>query len=656
MAVLIDKKKITVGLVQTRLSDDVNQNMKRTIEKIREATSKGAEIICLQELYRTKYFPTDENKDATKLAEPIPGESTNALSKLAKDLNVIIIAPIFEVDSGKYYNTAVVIDSDGTIMGKYRKMHIPHDPFFYEKNYFDVGDTGYQVFRKNNLNFGVLICYDQWFPEAARTLALQGADLIFYPSAIGYLDGDPLSYEDWHYGWENIQRSHAIANGIHIASVNRVGEEGKVKFWGGSFVCDAFGRLIKRAGSDEEVVVAEIDLSQNKKIQEGWGFLRNRLPTTYGLISTPVFSDTPKRLGYSMPAEWEKHDSTWLAWPHDSDTFPNRLRKVEETYLQIISALHHGEEINLFVTDSEMKERVTKLLKRKEIDIQKVNFFVWNYADVWFRDYGPIFLLNKEKNQIAFVHWLFNAWGKKYEPLLKDAQIPSVINKRLQLNNFRPGIVLEGGAVEVNGKGTLLTTEQCLLYSNRNPTLSKEEITKYLKNYFGVNHIIWLKGGVAGDDTDGHIDNLARFVNPRTVLCAFEEDETDENYAVLKENYDILQQSKDQDGNRLKVIKVPMPPVIISLVRGKRTRLPSSYLNFYVGNKVVLVPTYKHKNDRLALKIIQNAFPKRKVVGIDCRDLIYGFGAIHCIMQQQPAIIKKTVSKKSPPKRIPVLQ
>jgi len=633
-------KNVTIGLVQTRVSEDIKNNMQNTISKIREAAKNGAQIICLQELYRTMYFPTDEKTDVTKLAESIPGETTTTLSSLAKELNVVIIAPIFEVDSlGKHYNTAVVIGSDGIIMGSYRKMHIPHDPFFYEKNYFDVGDSGYQVFRAGNLSFGVLICYDQWFPEAARTLTLRGADLIFYPSAIGYLEGDPLSYEDWHYSWENIQRSHAIANGIHVASVNRVGTEGKIRFWGASFVCDAFGRMIKRASTEnEEVVVATLDISQNKRIQEGWGFLRNRLPATYGLISSRVLSETPKSMGYFMPAEWERHDGTWMSWPHDPLTFPNRIKKVESTYLKMILALSKNENINLFVTDLGMKERVRKLFKQKGIDLHKIRFHVWNYADVWFRDYGPVFVLNKEKKQMAFVHWIFNAWGEKYKDLMRDTQIPDIISDRLQLNNFRPGFVLEGGSVDVNGKGTILTTEQCLLNSNRNPHLSKDEIEKFLLNYFGASNIIWLKGGVAGDDTDGHIDNLARFVNPRTVLCAFEEDVNDENHVILKENYEVLLQSTDQDGKKLKVIKVPMPPTIRSTVRGEKTRLPASYLNFYVANKVVLVPTFKHKNDRVALKIIQNQFPGRKAIGIDCTDLIYGMGAIHCILQQQPLL------------------
>ncbi len=637
----MDKKNsVTVGLIQTSVSDDFNSNMERTVSKIREAAGKGAQIICLQELYRTKYFPTDEKKDVSHLAETIPGESTSILSRLARELNVVIIAPLFEVDSGKHYNTAVVIDADGTLMGKYRKIHIPHDPFFYEKSYFEVANPEYNIFRTRHLSFGVLICYDQWFPEAARTMALKGAEVIFYPSAIGYLDGDTLSYEDWHSAWEDIQRSHAIANGIHVASVNRVGTEGNIRFWGASFVCDAFGRLIKRASQeDEEIVIAELDISMNKRIQDGWGFLKNRRPESYSLINSPILNETPTSLGYFMPAEWERHEATWLAWPHDPLTFPNRVKSVEKSYLQMISALHKSENVNLFVKDLKMKEKVMKLLKQRGLDLQRINFYVWDYADVWFRDYGPIFVVNREKKQIAFVHWIFNAWGEKYKDLTKDSQIPYIINQKLHWNNFKPGIVLEGGSVDVNGRGTLLTTEQCLLNSNRNPNLSKDEIEKFLMTYFGANHIIWLKSGVAGDDTDGHIDNLARFVNPRTILCAYEEKDSDENHSVLRENFEILLKSADQDGRKLKIIKMPMPPAICAHVRGKKTRLPASYLNFYIGNKVVLVPAFKHKNDQVALRIIQKVLPNKKVIGIDCTDMIYGMGAIHCVMQQQPAVI-----------------
>lgn len=633
--------KVTIGLIQTKVSDDAEANLEKTVDRIREAARKGAQVICLQELYRAKYFPQHKQKDVARLAEAIPGESTSALSDLAKELAVVIIAPVFERDpSGRYYNSAAVIDADGKIMGTYRKMHIPHDPFFYEKSYFTPGNMGYRVFKTRYASLAVLICYDQWFPEAARICALKGADIIFYPTAIGYPDVYYPPVEDWHEAWETIQRSHAIANSVYIAAVNRVGREGSINFWGSSFVCDTFGKMLGRASeSDEEVLVAEIDTSRNKLIREDWGFHKNRRPETYGPL---VSHDTPAHLGYSMPAEWEKHQATWLAWPHYSSTFPNGVERVEKTYLDIISALHKSEHVNLFVKDTGAKTRVAALLRERGIDPKRITFYAWGYTDVWMRDYGPIFLVNKNIKKSAMVHWIFDAWGGKYAGHMKDTGIPDVINQKLQLDRFTPGIVLEGGSIDVNGSGTLMTTEQCLLNKNRNPNLSRKEIEVYLMDYLGVRNFIWIKGGVAGDDTDGHVDDIARFVNSKTVMCAYEENKKDENYSILKENYEILLKSRDQDGNRLNVIRLPMPPKIDSRFADSGNklpaRLPASYLNFYIGNMAVLVPVFGHKNDRLALRLIQKAFPGRKAIGIDCNDLIYGLGAIHCITQQQPAV------------------
>lgn len=342
---------------------------------------------------------------------------------------------------------------------------------------------------------------------------------------------------------------------------------------------------------------------------------------------------TPAKPGHTMPAEWEKHEAVWLAWPHDPATFQH-VEKAEETYAEIIAAIHESENVNLLVRDEEMKARAVNLLGKKRTDLGKIIFIFHDYADVWFRDYGPTFVVNKTKRKLAMVHWVYNAYGRKYEELTKDVDIPDIMNQRMKLPCFKPGIVMEGGSIDVNGKGTLITTEQCLLNKNRNPHLSKTEIEEYLKDYLGVRHIIWLKEGIAGDDTDGHVDDIARFVNPATVLCVFEENKEDENYAVLKENYEILQKSKDQDGNKLNVIKLPMP----GFVGTGKTRLPASYANFYIGNKVVLVPVFGHKNDKVALDIIRKAFPKRKVVGIDCTEIVYGLGAIHCITQQQPSL------------------
>ncbi len=350
------------------------------------------------------------------------------------------------------------------------------------------------------------------------------------------------------------------------------------------------------------------------------------------MTNVDCFSDkSPRELGYCMPAEWSKHEAIWLAWPHDPSTFTTGIEKVEETFLQIIELIHKEEYVNLFVRNAEMKQKIIGLFKKRNIDLKKIRFFEFNYADVWFRDYGPIFVMNREQ-KLAMVRWIFNSWGEKYEDLLKDAQIPEVINKVMRLDCFDPGIVLEGGSIDVNGKGTLLTTEQCLLNKNRNAQLGKEKIEKYLQDYLGVSHIIWLKRGIAGDDTDGHVDDLARFVNPTTVVCAYDESDN-ENAEALRNNYEILSKSTDQDRKKLKIVKLPMP----GNIECNKKRLPASYTNFYIGNKTVLVPTFDSKNDEVALSILKKLFPKRKVVGVDCVDLICGFGAIHCISQQQPS-------------------
>ncbi len=337
-----------------------------------------------------------------------------------------------------------------------------------------------------------------------------------------------------------------------------------------------------------------------------------------------------------MPAEWEKHDGLWIAWPHDPTTFPERVEKVEQTYVEIVKAIHESEQVNLFVQNSTMKQRAKALFELGGVDSDKIFFHEFDYADVWFRDYGPIFVLSNH-GQLAMVQWIFNSWGEKYQNLLKDAQMPKVINKRMHLPVFEPCMVLEGGSIDVNGKGTLLTTEQCLLNQNRNPHLRKEEIEWRLQEYLGVSHIIWLKEGIAGDDTDGHIDDIARFVNPTTVVCAYEEDKSDWNHSILKENYEILQTSVDQDGNKLKVVKLPTPGEVEGKVEGEKIRLPASYANFYIGNKVILAPVFDCKNDEKALSVLRAVFPDRKVQRINCNNLAYGLGTIHCVTQQQPA-------------------
>ncbi|MDE1768000.1 MAG: agmatine deiminase family protein [Candidatus Micrarchaeota archaeon] len=345
--------------------------------------------------------------------------------------------------------------------------------------------------------------------------------------------------------------------------------------------------------------------------------------------------EVPLNIGYKMPAEWLMHEATWLSWPKNPDSFPGEiLKEVENAYIEIISALSKNEKVNLLVDNEDYEKRVRDMLKSKGIS-DNVFLHRISTSDVWFRDYGPIFItLNAQgRREIAFTHWIFNAWGNKYEDLKKDSGIP----ERLPLGKipkFKIPMVLEGGSIDVNGLGTCLTTEQCLLNKNRNPDLNREQISQYLKDYLGATNIIWLEEGIAGDDTDGHVDDIARFVNRNTVVCALENDPNDENYEPLNKNFELLKQAKDQDGNKLNVISLPMP----SKVTYDGQRLPASYCNFYIANKKVLVPIFNDDNDKKALSILKELFPGREVIGINCRALVYGFGAIHCVTQQQPKI------------------
>jgi agmatine deiminase len=334
-----------------------------------------------------------------------------------------------------------------------------------------------------------------------------------------------------------------------------------------------------------------------------------------------------------MPAEWEPHEATWLSWPHNVETWPGkRLAKVEDTYLQMLEGLLPNEKVHLLVAGLTEAGKVEGRLKKMGIRTKNLILHLIPTVDTWIRDYGPTFVVNRDKEEKAWNKWIFNAWGGKYPSLMEDTHVfedKSLIGHR----NFDVGIILEGGSIEVNGAGTCLTTEQCLLNKNRNPKLSREEIENYLKDYLGVSNIVWLGEGIAGDDTDGHVDDITRFVNPSTILTVFEEDAKDENYHPLKENWELLKSAEKPSGGKWEVLKFPMPGKIAD----GNIRLPASYANFYIANGVVLVPVYGHKNDNRAVKILQELFPKREILPIRCNDLVYGLGAIHCVSQQEPA-------------------
>jgi agmatine deiminase len=334
---------------------------------------------------------------------------------------------------------------------------------------------------------------------------------------------------------------------------------------------------------------------------------------------------------YQMPSEWERHDGTWLAWPKDPLTFPEDIiGRVEETYGKMMAALSLGERVNLLVDDEAMERRVSGLFGRNG----NISYYRIRTADVWMRDYGPIFV-RKADGRLAATKWIFNAWGNKYEELKADNLAGMEVARAAGVEILEPGIVLEGGSIDTNGRGTCLTTEECLLNRNRNPQLTKEQIEGYLTRFLGFTNFVWLGEGIVGDDTDGHIDDIARFVGRRMVVCMVEDDPSDENYEPLKRNLALLKGAKDEEGRGLDVVPVSMPR---KKVGGEgEERLPASYANFVIGNSVVLVPTFDDVNDGPALKKIAGAFPGRKVVGIDCEALVYGFGGIHCVTQQQPS-------------------
>jgi agmatine deiminase len=338
---------------------------------------------------------------------------------------------------------------------------------------------------------------------------------------------------------------------------------------------------------------------------------------------------TPKELGYFFPAEWHLHAATWLSWPHKEASWPGKIETIYPRYIDFIKAVSAGEKVNINVNDETMKADVTARLLHAGADLTKINLHLHPTNDAWCRDHGPAFLINPKADiPKIIIDWGYNAWGNKYPPYDLDDVIPTLIGRHLNI----PGIVMEGGSVDFNGARTVLTTTQCLLNKNRNPHLNQSQIEKYLEDYFGVTHILWLHEGIVGDDTDGHIDDITRFVNEDTVVTVVEENRHDENYDILRQNLKDLKQMRLPSGKPLNIIELPMPDAVIY----EDQRLPASYANFYIANAAVIVPTFRCENDTRALDILEKCFPHRKVIGIDSTDIIWGLGSFHCLSQQEP--------------------
>lgn len=344
---------------------------------------------------------------------------------------------------------------------------------------------------------------------------------------------------------------------------------------------------------------------------------------------------TPKQLGYSFPAEFAPHVATWLSWPHKEASWPGKINAIYPYYSQFVKELTAGEKVCINVLDESMKTFAIKCLSEANVDLSKVEFFLHPTNDAWCRDHGPAFLINPgAQHKKVIVDWNYNAWGNKYPPFDLDDVIPTLIAEKLNIPVYHPGIIMEGGSVEFNGKGTLMTSTACLLNTNRNPQLNQQQIEEFLYHYYGVEQVLWVDEGIVGDDTDGHIDDTVRFVNEDTVLTVVEENKQDENYSLLQHNLRQLQQMRLLNGKQLNIVELPMPDEVVY----DDQRLPAAYANFYIANASVIVPTYRCDKDDKALQIIQQCFPDRKVVGIDSTEIIWGLGSFHCLSQQEPLV------------------
>jgi len=342
----------------------------------------------------------------------------------------------------------------------------------------------------------------------------------------------------------------------------------------------------------------------------------------------------PADLGFRMPGEWEPHRGTWLSWPRrEGISFPGRYDSIPPVFAAVVGHLVDGESVFINVWNEDEQRTARDCLRG--INLEPVQFHQFPSYEPWCRDHGPIFIVRDDQGcrECAVVDWDYNAWGNKYVPNDLDDKIPRHIAELRGMNRFEPGLVLEGGSIEVNGKGTLLTTESCLLNENRNPNHSREEIECALHDFLGITQVLWLHQGIAGDDTDGHIDDLARFVDPQTIVAVREQDPADENYAVLQDNWERLQSFQDGEGRPFRLVDLPMPKPI--WFEGQR--LPASYANFYIANRVVLLPFFGQPSDAVARDRLQSLFPDRRVIGVDSTALIWGLGSFHCLTQQEPA-------------------
>jgi agmatine deiminase len=356
-------------------------------------------------------------------------------------------------------------------------------------------------------------------------------------------------------------------------------------------------------------------------------------PASRSASSKKNETQTPSALGFRMPAEWEPQVAVWLSWPHNKKTWPGYFRPIPAKFAEIVATISRFEEVRINIAKP-LQARARTLIKKAGADLAKVTFYDHATNDSWCRDHGPIFVKNDKTGEVALTDWEYNAWGGKYPPYDKDNQIPPKIARALGLRRFEKKMVLEGGSIDVNGAGLLLTTEACLLNKNRNPDLTKEQIEQNLRDYLGVHTILWLGDGIVGDDTDGHIDDLSRFYSEDGIVTVVETNKRDKNYKILRENLERLHALRTPKGKKFRIAELPMPKPCSC----DGQIMPASYANFLVINGAVLMPAFRQpKKDAEAVDVLKGCFPDREIIPIDCLELVWGLGTLHCISQQQPA-------------------
>jgi agmatine deiminase len=352
-------------------------------------------------------------------------------------------------------------------------------------------------------------------------------------------------------------------------------------------------------------------------------------------VSEHSTSSTPKESGFIFPPEWYPHRATWLTFPHNESSWQGeKLTQMRPQYLAFIKAISESENVGIIANDENLKTFITAELERTGVDLTKIEFIVKPTNDAWCRDHGPSFVINPETKQKMIVDWGHNAWGGKYPPYDDDNRTPAAVAQYLNLPLVNPGIIMEGGAVEFNGAGSVLTSRSCLLNINRNPHLNQQQIEHKLCDYYGVEQVLWIEGGIVGDDTDGHIDDTTRFINEDTVVACVEPNSSDENFEILQTNLGMLKNMRLVNGRQLNIIELPMPKAVV--IDGFRT--PGSYANFLICNAGVIVPVFNNPNDQIAIDILEKAFAGRKIIPLEATEIIWGQGSFHCLSQQEPLV------------------